>query len=239
MTRASLAQRCAAETIGTALLVAAVVGSGIMAQSLAGGNVALALLCNTIATVAALGALIVTFGPISGAHFNPAVSVAMWWRRDSNSADTVAYVVCQFVGGVAGTVLAHVMFGLPLITLSTHVRAGWPQGTSEAVATFGLLATILSTSRFRPQATPMAVAAFIAGAYWFTASTSFANPAVALARSVTDTFAGIRPADVPMFIGAEFAGAVSALALFAWLIPAAPVDDRVRARAEVAAEGQV
>jgi glycerol uptake facilitator-like aquaporin len=219
MTSPSLARRCVAEALGTSLLVAAVVGSGIMAQTLCGGNVGLALLCNTIATVATLGALILTFGPISGAHFNPAVSLVAMLRGDQPPADSAAYIGSQVVGGSAGTLLAHLMFGLAPIAWSTHVRAGWPQGLSEVVATFGLIATILSTSRYRPASTPFAVSAFIAGAYWFTASTSFANPAVAIARCLTDTFAGIRPADVPLFVIAQLVGAGLAAGVFAWLVP--------------------
>ncbi len=229
MTRPSLSRRCAAEGVGTALLVAAVVGSGIMAQSLAGGNVALALLCNTIATVAALGALILTFGPISGAHFNPAVTLAALWQADLGVPAALGYIASQIAGGMLGTVLAHLMFGLDAVTLSTHIRTGWAQGLSEMVATFGLLATIISTSRHRPQATPIAVASFIAGAYWFTASTSFANPAVAIARSLTNTFTGIRPADVPLFVVAELAGALCAVGLFSWLAPASSAESHLAA----------
>lgn len=220
MNRASIGRRCVAEGLGTGLLVAAVVGSGIMAQDLAGGNAALALLCNTLATVAALGALIVTFGPVSGAHFNPAVTGVAWWQRETTGRDAAGYIASQLAGGVLGTVLAHAMFGLDAVTLSTHARAGGAQALSEGVATFGLLATIISTSRHRPQVTPVAVAAFIAGAYWFTASTSFANPAVTIARSLTDTFAGIRPVDVPLFVVAECVGAFAAAGLFSWLMPA-------------------
>ncbi len=225
MKEMSLARRCVAEALGTGLLVAAVVGSGIMAQALSGGNTGLALLCNTIATVAALGSLILTFGPISGAHFNPAVTLVAMLRSEQTPRDAVTYIGSQVVGGAAGTVLAHLMFALAPITLSTHVRSGWPQGLSEAVATFGLIATILSTSRHRPEATPIAVSAFIAGAYWFTASTSFANPAVTIARSLTDTFAGIRPADVPLFIAAELVGAGLAASVFAWLLPVQAIPD--------------
>lgn len=220
MNRASIGRRCVAEGLGTGLLVAAVVGSGIMAQDLSGGNAALALLCNTLATVAALGALIVTFGPVSGAHFNPAVTAVAWWQREITGRDAAGYIASQVAGGVLGTVLAHAMFGLDAVTLSTHARAGGAQALSEGVATFGLLATIISTSRHRPQVTPIAVAAFIAGAYWFTASTSFANPAVTIARSLTDTFAGIRPVDVPLFVVAECVGAFAAAGLFSWLMPA-------------------
>lgn len=221
MTAPSLPRRCTAEGLGTAFLVTAVVGSGIMAQSLAGGNEALALLCNTIATAAALGALIVTFAPVSGAHFNPAVTLAALVRRECGGRDASAYVASQVTGGVLGTALAHLMFGLRIVTLSTHVRAGWPQGLSEVVATFGLIATIISTSRHRPHATAVAVAAYIAGAYWFTASTAFANPAVTIARTLTNTFAGIRPADAPLFVVSELVGTGAAIAVFTWLMPAA------------------
>jgi glycerol uptake facilitator-like aquaporin len=229
VTRPWLARRCTAEALGTALLVAAVVGSGIMAQSLAGGNGALALLCNTIATAAALGALIVTFAPISGAHFNPAVTLAAVLRRECGGMDAGAYLVSQVAGGLLGTALANMMFGLDAVTLSTHVRAGWPQGLSEVVATFGLIATIVSTSRHRPHATAAAVAAYIAGAYWFTASTAFANPAVTIARTLTNTFAGIRPADAPLFVVSEIVGMAAAVAVCSWLLPAAPHGARVRA----------
>jgi glycerol uptake facilitator-like aquaporin len=216
---ATLGRRLAAEAVGTALLLAAVVGSGIMAESLAGGNVALALLANTMATAAALVALILTFGPVSGAHFNPAVTGAEWVGGRLRPADAAAYIGAQCMGAIVGVMLAHGMFAQPVVTLSQHVRTGLPQILSEAVATFGLIATILGTSRHRPAAVPFAVGAYIAAAYWFTASTSFANPAVTLGRSLTDTFAGIRPADVLGFVGAQIAGATVALGLFRWLLP--------------------
>jgi glycerol uptake facilitator-like aquaporin len=211
-----------AELIGTALLLAAVVGSGIMGERLAGGNVAVALLANTLATGAALVALILTFGPISGAHFNPLVSFADASQGGLTWARASAYAVVQIVGGIVGVGAADYMFELPLYAWSRHVRSGLPQAFSEFVATFGLLAVIWGCSRRRSAAVPFAVGAYIAGAYWFTASTSFANPAVTLARALTDTFAGIRPGDVPAFIVAQIAGGAAATALFRWLVPALP-----------------
>jgi len=202
--------------------VAAVVGSGIMAERLAGGNVALALLANTIATGAALIALILTFGPISGAHFNPIVSVADTLEGGLSWSDTFIYMLAQIVGGVAGTVLAHVMFSLPLVSLSRHIRSGSGQFISEFTAAFGLLCVIWGCSRFWPRIVPFAVACYITAAYWFTASTSFANPAVTIARALSDTFAGIRPVDVPLFIAAQFAGGIAATLLFRWLVPKLP-----------------
>jgi glycerol uptake facilitator-like aquaporin len=217
-----LSRRLTAEAIGTALLLAAVVGSGIMADRLAGGNVAIALLANTIATAAALLALIMTFGPISGAHFNPAVSIADASQGGLRWQEVPAYIVAQVSGAIAGVWTAHAMFGESLFMLSRHARSGPAQMISEFVATFGLLSVIWGCSRRRSDAVPFAVAAYIAAAYWFTASTSFANPAVTLARALTDTFAGIRPADVPPFLLAQVAGAVVATLLFRWLVPALP-----------------
>ena len=217
---AELSRRLTAEAIGTALLLAAVVGSGIMADRLAGGNVAIALLANTIATAAALLALIMTFGPISGAHFNPAVSIADASQGGLRWQEVPAYIVAQVSGAIAGVWTAHAMFGEPLFMLSRHARSGPAQMISEFVATFGLLSVIWGCSRRRSDAVPFAVAAYIAAAYWFTASTSFANPAVTLARALTDTFAGIRPADVPPFLLAQVSGAVVATLLFRWLVPA-------------------
>ncbi|HTD35878.1 MAG TPA: aquaporin [Candidatus Limnocylindrales bacterium] len=216
------ARPVAAEFVGTALLLAAIVGSGIMAERLCGGNTGLALLANTIATGGALVALILAFGPVSGAHLNPAVTLADAWQGGIAWRAVPAYVVAQFAGALAGTALADGMFGLPLFFASGHVRAGTGMLVSEFVATFGLLATIWGCVRSRPAATPFAVAAYIVAAYWFTPSTSFANPAVTIARSFTDTFAGIRPQDAGGFILAELAGAAAATALFAWLsrIPA-------------------
>jgi len=215
----SLSRRVAAEFLGTAFLVAAVVGSGIMAERLSGGNVALALLANTIATGAALVALILAFGPISRAHFNPVVSLVDALEHGLGWTEAGAYVFAQVVGGIAGTLLAHAMFALPVISLPHHVRGGVPQIFSEFVATFGLMSVIWGCSRSRPNATPYAVGAYIAAAYWFTSSTSFANPAVTIGRSLSDTFSGIRPTDVPAFILAQWAGGVSATLLFRWLMP--------------------
>jgi glycerol uptake facilitator-like aquaporin len=220
--RSSFARRLAAEALGTAFLLAAVVGSGIMAERLAGGNVALALLANTVATGAALVALILAFGPISGAHFNPAVTLSLAARRVLSWREVPGYVAAQVLGAFAGVAAAHVMFEAPLFFLSRHVRTGLAQAFSELVATFGLLAVIWGCARARPDAVPFAVGAYITAAYWFTASTSFANPAVTLARSVSDTFAGIRPADTPAFIAAQLAGAAAATALFHWLLPPDP-----------------
>lgn len=220
--RHSLVLRVVAEFLGTGFLVAAVVGSGIMGERLAGGNVALALLCNTIATGAALVALIVTFGPISGAHFNPVVTIADAMERGIAWRETPHYICAQMAGGVSGTVAANVMFGLKIVSLSRHDRGGPAQLFSEFVATFGLLAVIWGCSRARSQNAPFAVGAYIAAAYWFTASTSFANPAVTIARALSDTFAGIRPANVPGFIAAEFAGGIAATLLFRWLVPNLP-----------------
>lgn len=225
---APFSRRLAAEALGTSLLLAAVVGSGIMAERLSGGNVALALLANTLATGAALIALILSLGPISGAHFNPAVTLASAWQRDLPWREVPGYVVMQALGAFAGVAAAHLMFGEPLFSASTKVRAGAPQLFSEFVATFGLLAVILGCSRRRAESVPYAVAAYIVAAYWFTASTSFANPAVTLARAATDSFAGIRPADAPGFVLAQLLGAFCAAALFRWLAPALPHNEPVR-----------
>ena len=212
-----LRRRLAAEALGTGLLVATVVGSGIMAQSLT-TDVALALLANTLATGAALVVLISVFGPLSGAHFNPAVTLVFALRGELPGRDALLYAAAQIAGGIAGTWLAHLMFALPLFELSTKVRTGGPQWLSEAVATFGLIAVILAGLRFQRHAVPWLVGLYITAAYWFTASTSFANPAVAIARALTDTFSGIRPLDLPGFIVAELAGAVIALGLMGWLL---------------------
>lgn len=212
----SLSRPLAAEALGTALLLATVVGSGVMAERLAGGNVAIALLANTLATGAGLVALILTFGPISGAHFNPVVSLVEAARRTLPWRALPGYLLAQVVGGVLGVMAAHAMFGLPLLTVSTHVRAGAPQLFSEVVATFGLVAVILGTAARRPGAAPFAVGAYVTAAYWFTASTSFANPAVTIARAATDTFAGIRPVDAPAFIGAQLVGGAVALGVMRW-----------------------
>lgn len=214
---ATVAQRIAAEGIGTALLLVAVVGSGIMAAKLSGGNVGLALLANAIATGGALIALILTFGPISGAHFNPVVTLALAFRGEIRTPVTVGYTVVQVAGAVIGVWVTHLMFGLPVLELSTHARATFGEWVGEFVATFGLLCLILSTSRHTPAAVPYGVAAYITGAYWFTSSTSFANPAVTFARSLTDTFAGIQPGHVPGFIIAQLVGGLAAVLLFWWL----------------------
>ncbi len=206
--------RATSEFVGTAFLVAAVVGSGIMGENLAGANVAVALLANSIATGAALVALILAFGSISGAHFNPAVTLADALEHGIPWVEVPIYIVAQCAGGVVGTIVAHLMFGLRLYSLSTHVRHGWSSAFSEFVATFGLLSVIWGCSRLRPNVVPFAVAAYITSAYWFTASTSFANPAVTIARSLSNTFAGIRLVDVPLFIVAQLAGAFAATLLF-------------------------
>lgn len=215
----SLARRATAEGVGTAFLLAAVVGSGIMAERLSGGNVGLALLANAIATGGVLFAIILAFGPISGAHLNPAVTLADALQRGVAWHDVPAYIGAQIAGGVGGVAIANVMFGLPAFSVSHHARAGSAQFLGEFVATFGLLAVIWGCSRSKANATPYAVAAYIVGAYWFTSSTSFANPAVTIARSLSDTFAGIRPVDVVPFITAQLLGALSATALFTYLSP--------------------
>jgi glycerol uptake facilitator-like aquaporin len=217
--KASFWRRLVSEFIGTGLLVAAVVGSGVMADRLSNGNVALALLANTIATGAALVALILTFGPISGAHFNPAVTLADAMEGGLTWGQGGAYAIAQILGGLAGTIVAHLMFGLPLIFASHHVRSGGAQFVGEFVATFGLLSVIWGCSRSRSAVVPFAVGAYITSAYWFTSSTSFANPAVTIARSVSDTFAGIRPGDVPLFVVAQLLGALASTLLFRWLVP--------------------
>ena len=213
----SLARRLLAEAVGTTALLATVVGSGIMGTQLAAGNDAIALLANAAATAGVLYVAIVVLGPLSGAHFNPAVTLAMRLRGDLDTRATLAYVCVQCVAAIAGVVLAHAMFDLPLLQPGTHARTGAAQWLSEAVATCGLLLTILLGLRARPAAIPALVAAYIFAAYWFTASTSFANPAVTLARALTQTFAGIRPADAPGFIVAQLAGTALALLLAAWL----------------------
>jgi glycerol uptake facilitator-like aquaporin len=217
-----LSRRIASEAVGTALLLAAVVGSGIMGERLSGGNVAIALLANTIATGATLVTIILTFGPISGAHFNPAVTLADASQGGIAWREVPAYVVAQLVGGLAGVFSAHLMFGEEVFQVSEHVRAGGAQLFSEFIATFGLLSVIWGCSRKRSESVPMAVGLYITGAYWFTASTSFANPAVTVARSFTNTFAGIRPGDAPGFIAAQLLGAFTATLLFRWLVPALP-----------------
>jgi glycerol uptake facilitator-like aquaporin len=225
MTMHNLAKRLVAEGIGTGLLLATVVGSGVMAERLGGGNVAIALLANTIATAGGLVALILTFGPISGAHFNPAVTLALAFRKVLPWTEAPGYVLAQILGAVLGVWLAHLMFDLSLLQTSTHVRTGIGQWAGEFTATFSLLVVIWSCSRYRPEATPFAVAAIITAAYWFTSSTSFANPAVTLARALSNTFAGIRPADTLAFIVAQLLGSLAATALFAWFTSEVPVVD--------------
>jgi glycerol uptake facilitator-like aquaporin len=208
-----------AEFLGTAFLLAVVVGSGIMAQTLSAGNTAIALLANALATGAGLIALILMFGNLSGAHFNPVVTLSEAWQKNLPAQLVIPYIVAQIVGAFAGVAAAHGMFDLPVFFASTHVRTGASQWWSECIATFGLIAVIISTSRTRPATTPFAVAAYITAAYWFTSSTSFANPAVSFARSMSDTFAGIRPVDAPGFIVAQLVGAACATVLFNWLYP--------------------
>ena len=217
MAAADLPRRVVSEALGTAFLLAVVVGSGIMGETLAGGNVAVALLANTLATGAGLVALILTFGPVSGAHFNPAVTLAAAAERTFPWREVPAYLGAQVAGAFAGVGVANLMFRRPLFFASTHARSGLAQVASEFVATFGLLAVIAGCARRRPSAVPYAVGAYITAAYWFTPSTSFANPAVTLARAASDTFAGIRPDDVPGFVAAQLAGAMAATALFRWL----------------------
>jgi glycerol uptake facilitator-like aquaporin len=214
----SLGRRLAAEALGTCLLLAVVIGSGIMGERLSGGNVALALLGNTLATGAALVVLITLFGPISGAHFNPVVSLVFALKREMSFGLALAFGAAQVVGAVVGVLTAHLMFAEPLLQVSAKLREGPGQAFSEGVATFGLIATILGTLRFRPDVTPMAVGLYITAAYWFTASTAFANPAVTLARALSNTFAGIAPSSAPAFIAAQIVGAVLATTLFAWLL---------------------
>jgi glycerol uptake facilitator-like aquaporin len=214
-----LAQRVCAELLGTGFLLTAVVGSGIMGERLAGGNAAIALLVNSIATGAALVALIFAFGGVSGAHFNPVVTLADSLSGGIARSDIFPYCLAQLAGGVLGTINSHFMFGLPTITLSRHARSGPAQFYAEIIATFGLLSVISGCSRLRPAAIPLTVGTYIAGAYWFTSSTSFANPAVTAARCITDTFAGIRPQDVPGFVLAQFLGGTAAFLVFRWMVP--------------------
>ena len=222
MDQTDLGRRFVAELVGTALLLAAGGGSGIMGERLASGNAAVALLANSVATGAALAAIIMTFGPISGAHLNPVVTLSDATQRGIAWREVPVYIVAQVFGGFLGVASANIMFGLPIFFASQHARAGMSQLFSESVATFGLVAVIWGCVRQRPSAVPAAVAAYITAAYWFTASTSFANPAVTLARAATDTFAGIRPSDVPGFIVAQLFGGALATILFRWLVPALP-----------------
>jgi glycerol uptake facilitator-like aquaporin len=215
----TLSQKAAAEAVGTALLLATVIGSGIMGERLSGGNVAIALLANTLATGAGLVAFILTFGPVSGAHFNPAVTIADASQGGLAWREVPIYILAQVAGAFGGAAIAHLMFGEPVFSASTHLRAGAAQLLSEFVATFGLLGVIWGCVRRRPSITPFAVGAYITAAYWFTSSTSFANPAVTLARAASNTFAGIRPDDAPGFIVAQLAGAAAATGFFRWLAP--------------------
>jgi len=224
-----LAKRLAAECLGTGLLVTTVVGSGITGEKLAGGNVALALLGNTLPTGAILVVLILALGPISGAHFNPAVSLVMGLRKEHPWREFVPYAGAQILGGCLGTLIAHGMFELPLFELAIKARTGPAQWFAEFVATFGLIVTILAIARFKSEAIPVAVGLYITAAYWFTASTSFANPAVTIARALTDSFAGIAPGDVPMFIVAQLSGALGGLALMRWFLAASDVPVRLAA----------
>lgn len=234
---ADLSRRAVAELVGTSFLLSTVIGSGIMGERLAGGNVAIALLANTIATGAALVALILTFGPVSGAHFNPAVTLADATQGGLAWRDVPAYVAAQILGAFIGVAIAHLMFREPLFFASQHERSGAAQCLSEFVATFGLLATIWGVSRRRGGDAPFAVGAYITAAYWFTSSTSFANPAVTLARAASDTFAGIRPLDVPAFVAAQLAGGAAATLLFRWLVPTLPRSAREVVVARIESEG--
>ncbi len=218
MPRFDLSRRLAAEFLGTALLLATVVGSGIMGAQLSGGNIALALLGNTLATGAMLVVLILIFGPISGAHFNPVVTLVFALRKELQWLTALAYMPVQMFGAIAGVYAAHLMFAEPVLQISSKLRDGPAQAFSEFIATSGLIATILGTQRFRAETTPIAVGLYITAAYWFTASTSFANPAVTVARSLSNTFAGIAPTSAPAFIAAQFVGAIAAYALFNWLL---------------------
>ncbi len=229
----ALSQRAAAEALGTGLLLAGVVGSGIMGERLAGGNIAIALLANSIATGTLLAALILTLGWVSGAHFNPVVSLVSAWSGTLRWRDVPSYAASQLSGAVAGVWIAHLMFAQPAFSFSSHERAGFAQLISEFVATFGLLLTILGCSRAEPRAVPFAVGAYITSAYWFTGSTSFANPAVTIARALTDSFAGIRPADAPAFIVAQALGAAAAALTFTRVVPK-PAAEAARIKDEAA-----
>ena len=217
-----LSRRLAAEGLGTALLLAIVIGSGIMGERLAGGNVAIALLDNAVATGAGLIVLVQMFGPVSGAHFNPAVTLAVLLRRGIAARTAWLYIAAQLAGAGAGVWTAHAMFAEPLVQVSTRLRGGASQGFSEGVATFGLIGAIMATQRNRPDVTPMAVGLYIVAAYWFTASTGFANPAVTIARSLSDSFAGIAPTSVPLFVACQVIGALAAVGVFSWLLREVP-----------------
>lgn len=222
-----------AEALGTALLLAIVVGSGIMGESLAGGNTAIALLGNTLATGAGLVVLITIFGPISGAHFNPVVTLAFVIRRDIGPTLALGYIIAQLLGAVVGVYAAHEMFGQHILQISTKLRGGPSLAFSEAVATFGLMATIFGCIRFKPDFNPVAVGLYITSAYWFTASTSFANPAVTFARALSNTFAGIAPPSVPLFVAAQCAGAAAGVIVFGWLLRETPTAKPIDAEAEL------
>ncbi len=235
MSAYDLSRRLVAEGLGTAILVAAVVGSGIMAESLT-KDAALTLLANTIPTGAILVVLITIFGPLSGAHFNPAVTMVFALKRELPPVEALLYMTTQIAGGIAGTLAAHLMFALPLVDASMKVRTGGPQWLAEGIAAFGLIVTILAGIRFARNSVPWLVGLYITAAYWFTASTSFANPAVAIARSLTNTFAGIRPQDLPGFIAAELCGAIAGLLLMTWLLrtssATSPVNAGIHAEAQ-------
>jgi glycerol uptake facilitator-like aquaporin len=222
----TLSRRLAAEFVGTAMLLAVIVGSGIMGERLAAGNDAIALLGNTIATGAGLTALIHMFGPVSGAHFNPAVTLGVLLKRETKVYIALLYCAAQITGACVGVWAAHAMFAEPILQLSDKARDGLPQGFAECVATFGLIGAICSTQRHRPEFTPVAVGLYITAAYWFTASTSFANPAVTIARSLSDSFAGIAPHSAPLFIAGQLAGTLAAIALFSWLLKEEADDGR-------------
>lgn len=229
----SLGKRLMAEVLGTAMLLAIVIGSGIMGESLAGGNTAIALLGNTVATGAGLVVLITMFGPISGAHFNPVVTLVFALRREISAVSAIGYFIAQFFGAVVGVIAAHAMFGETLMQVSTKLRDGPALVFSEGVATFGLIATILATVKFKHEFTPVAVGLYITSAYWFTASTSFANPAVTVARSLSNTFAGIAPHSVSPFIAAQVGGAIVAAAIFGWLLKEQPSAKPINPKAEL------
>jgi glycerol uptake facilitator-like aquaporin len=225
MIKMPLAKRLVAESLGTAFLLAIVIGSGIMGERMAAGNAAIALLANSLATGCGLAVLILLFGPLSGAHFNPVVTLAAMLQRELPRRDAAGYIAVQIAGAFAGVAAAHLMFGEPLFFASTQVRTGASQWWSEFVATFGLLSVIWGCARTRPESVPFAVAAYITAAYWFTASTSFANPAVTLARAASNTFAGIRPDDVIAFVLMQLLGGLCAIALFRWFYTQTPKED--------------
>lgn len=214
----NFSQRLASEFLGTAFLLAVVIGSGVMGENLAGGNVAITLLANTLATGAALVVLITVFGPVSGAHFNPAVTLTFLLRGEFDKRAVMPYIAAQIMGGIVGVFMAHTMFAEPILQISTKLRGGAALGFSEFIATFGLIATILGSVRFKPDFVPVAVGLYITSAYWFTSSTSFANPAVTIARIFSDTFAGIAPSSAPLFILCQFAGALAGACVLGWML---------------------